>query len=116
MRSTQIQPKRMQLRPQFAEVFQFQGWTNAQQIFRWCKKVFYVGRGYEHELRRENEYDRGNHHILDDAPEFLALETEDEGWVRVDVGEYVVLGGSDGQDLGKMTQKELERFYVEPEV
>lgn len=106
-------PKKMQLCPQFAEVMQFEGWTNAQEIFDWCGKVFFVGRGYEHGLRKEHEFDRGNHHILEDAPAFLALDTPDEGWIRVDVGDWIVLGGSDGQDLGKMTQAELDKFYTD---
>lgn len=106
-------PKKMQLNPQFAEVMRFEGWTNVQAIFEWCGKVFFVGSGYEHALRKENEYGRGNHHIRDDAPAFLALDTSDEGWVRVDVGDWIVLGGSTGQDLGKMTQAELDKFYTD---
>lgn len=110
---TMKKPQRRQLRPQFAEVMKFEGWSNAQEIFDWCGKTFFVARGYEHSLRRDNEFDRGNHHILEDAAPFLVLQTSDEGKVRVDIGEWVVLGGSDGQDLGKMTQKQLDLFYPE---
>lgn len=111
-------PERRQLRPQFAEVMKFEGWSNAHQIYEWIEgRVFFVPRGYEHALRRENEHDRSNHHILEDAPAFLVLDSTDEGKVRVDVGEWVVLGGSNGDDLGRMTQKDLDRLYpdvVEP--
>lgn len=106
-------PERRQLRPQFAEVMKFEGWSNAQDIFNWCGKVFYVPRGAEHSMRRDNEHDRGNHHIHDDAAPFLVLETTNDGKVRVDVGNWIILGGSDGQDLGAMTQTELESFYPE---
>lgn len=106
-------PKRLQLKPQFAQAMQFLGWQNAQDIFNWCGKVFYVARGYEHSLRQDAEFDRGNGHILETAPPYLALNTEDEGWVRVDVGDWIVLGGSDSKDLGKMTQDELDKFYTE---
>ena len=108
-------PKKLQLRPQFAHAMMFEGWSNADEIFQWCRKTFFVPRGYENRLRRENEYDRSNHHILENAAPFLILQAEDEGRVRVDIGEWIVLGGSDGQDLGKMTQAELDRFYVEVE-
>lgn len=106
-------PEKRQLRPQFAEVMRFEGWTNAQAIFDWCGKVFYVPRGAEHGLRRENEHDRGNGHIHDDAPPFLVLDTKDEGKVRVNVGDWIVLGGSEGDDLGKMTDEQLKHFYPE---
>lgn len=108
-----LKPQRRQLRPQFAEVMRFEGWQNAQAIFDWCGKVFYVGRGHEHGMRRENEFDRGNHHIREEAPPYLVLDTTDEGRVRVDVGDWVVLGGSEGTDLGKMTNEQLQKFYPE---
>lgn len=111
-------PERRQLRPQFAEVMKFEGWSNVREIHDWLKgRIFFVPRGYEHALRRENEFDRSNHHILEDAAPFLVLDSTDQGKVRVDVGEWIVLGGSHGDDLGKMTQKDLDRFYssaVEP--
>ena len=106
-------PVRKQLRPQFAEMIQFSGWTNAGIIFDWCGKTFFVGEGYEHRMRRENEKDRGNGHIHDYAPSFLVLEQSDGKKVRVDLGDWVVLGGNNGDDLGKMTDDEVKQFYVD---
>jgi hypothetical protein len=96
-------------------MMQFEGWSNAQEIFDWCGKTFFVGTGYEHHMRRPNEHDRGNGHIHDNAAPFLVLTTSEGEKVRVDIGEWIVLGGSDGEDLGKMTQAQLEKFYVDIE-
>ena len=108
-------PIKKQLRPQFADMMQFRGYQNAQAIFDWCGKVFFVGAGYEHNLRRENEHDHGNGHILDHSPAFLVLTESDGTKVRVDTGDWIVLGGSNGDDLSKMTTEEMNNFYVDIE-
>lgn len=107
------EPVKKQLRPQYADMMQFRGYQNAQEIFDWCGKVFFVGTGYEHHLRRSNEHDRSNGHIHEHAAAFLVLTQSDGTKVRLDTGDWVVLGGKHGDELIKMTPDEVEEFYVD---
>lgn len=76
-------------KPVDVEAIQFWGWTEALTLLDTGAPVFYVPEGAEHRMRRENEHDRGNHHILDEATAFLIVMTPD-GQERADPGNYIV--------------------------
>lgn len=82
-------PIKARKKPVEVEAFQFTGWNTAELLMQWASDIYFVGRGYEHSLRREHEHDRGNHHILEDAPEFLVVKTVD-GPLRVDKCDWVI--------------------------
>lgn len=83
-------PDRYRKKPVEIEAIEFRGWNNAREVCEWAD-AYFVGRGYEHALRRESESDRSNGHILDDAPPFLVIKTL-EGSMRADVGDFVIRG------------------------
>jgi hypothetical protein len=70
------------------EAVQFQGWNNAPRIFKWADGVMFVPRGYDHALRRPNEFE-SNGQLVVDAPEFLAVKSGDSEF-RVDVDSWIV--------------------------
>lgn len=96
-------------KPEEIEAVQFDGWTNAGDIFTWADgRVFYVFRGYDHTLRREAEYDRSNGHCLDDAVGYLVVHTLN-GQVRADAQDWIAKD-SDG-DLVVYSSKTLDDLY-----
>lgn len=72
-----------------AEAMQFLGWRNAWDIAQWAR-VFCVPQGAENPFRTENEMDRSNGHVKDEAPPFLILQTGRGEFARVDVGDWVI--------------------------
>lgn len=66
---------------------QFRNWGDAIDIRAFGANVFYVPKGAEHHERRPNEFDRGNGHVLDEAPCFLVFGEDDE---RVDYGDWII--------------------------
>lgn len=88
-----------QKKPERVRAMQFKGWTNAVDIQRFAPGSVFVPRGYEHHLRRENEYDRSNGHVYDDiAPPYLAVLTAG-GDRRVDEGDWVVIDSAGAIDV-----------------
>ncbi|QKY80056.1 hypothetical protein SEA_DOGGS_56 [Gordonia phage Doggs] len=69
-----------------------------------------VPRGYEHKLRRDNEFDRSNGHILDDAAAFLVVyrSDSDESPARVEARQWFVW---DDDDVEVMTRKQFDQAY-----
>ena len=96
-------PMRAQKKPMEVESFVFQGWANADRIIEWRGShdgaAYYVGRGYEHRMRRDHEFDRSNGHLLEDAEDYLVVKTRNSSWVRVD-------------RLGVVIMDDLEHFEV----
>lgn len=85
-------PKRFRKKPVTIEAMQFRDWGTAIQIAEWSECAYYVGAGFEHNLRHKNEYDRSNGHCYaEDAPAFLVVSTL-EGPMRCDVGSWVIRG------------------------
>jgi hypothetical protein len=76
--------------PPLVEAFRFMGWQNAEEFHKWFPNAFYVGRGYEHYLRRDSEKDRSRGDTLEDAPPYLVLPSGSARGIRVDVGQWVV--------------------------
>jgi hypothetical protein len=87
--SATVKTELVQLKVNQRQAMKFKGWMNAQDIHNWIDGVFYVPEGYEHYLRRKDEYDRGNGHILDDAYSYLVLRVGNEP-VRIDIGSWIV--------------------------
>lgn len=78
------------------QAVQYGGWSSFVNCIQpWAQgsgaDIYYVGTGYEHSLRKENEKDRGNGHILDNAPDFLVIFTL-EGQMRCDRGDWIIRG------------------------
>ena len=105
-------PIQLRKKPVLVEAMEFKGWRNASDIHRWCQNVFYVGRAFEHALRDEREFDQGNGHVLRDAPEFLALMTADEGWVRVNVGDWIMK--DENGKFSRIGKDVIDAFYEVP--
>ncbi|WPH57941.1 hypothetical protein SEA_RAYTHEFIREFLY_65 [Gordonia phage RayTheFireFly] len=72
--------------------------------------VWMVPRGYEHKLRRHNEFDRSNGHILDHAGAFLVVyrSGSDESPVRVERGDWFVW---DDDDVEVLADAEFGKAY-----
>lgn len=72
--------------------------------------VWMVPRGYEHKLRRHNEFDRSNGHILDHAAAFLVVyrSGSDESPVRVERGWWFVW---DDDDVEVLAEAEFDKAY-----
>jgi hypothetical protein len=100
---------------------QFRGWQNADTIRKWAEDVFYVPRGYEHKERSQNEYDRSNAHLLEDAPEFLVIKGYG-GDQRTDIGDWVVrIEGDDGNgtesvEFRVFSDEEFNASYTQPDI
>lgn len=90
-----MKPRHLQTlrkKPVEIEAIQFDGtWGRAIEIMNWANGVYFVPQGYEHNLRRENELDRGSHNLSQDAPAFLVISTL-EGDMRCDRGSWVLRG------------------------
>lgn len=78
-------------KPVEIEAIQFKGWQNAEEICRWAPPAIFVPAGYEHHLRRENEHDRSNGHVLESARPFLIIVTL-EGDMRADERDWIIRG------------------------
>lgn len=85
-----FEPITVMKKPEEVEAIQFEGWQNSQNIWEWSPNVFYVPRGYEHAFRKDNEFDRGNGHILDEADAFLVVRLGDGRLVRIDRGWWII--------------------------
>lgn len=88
---TQYKPKKFMKKPVEIEAYQFTDWASALGIFRWATDVFYVPRGYDHDLRQEGEKDRSRGDTLEDAAPFLVVKTL-EGYMRADVRDWIIRG------------------------
>ena len=64
---------------------------NAFDVCDWADDTYLVPQGCEHAMRHEHEYDRGNGHILENAPAFLVVKTL-EGNHRADEGDWIIKG------------------------
>ncbi len=86
-------PTKYRKKPVIVEAICFDGsWTSGLTIMNWAPGTYFVGEGYEHPLRRENEYDPGNGHIYSDrAKAFLVIKTL-EGNMRADQGDWIIKG------------------------
>ena len=84
-------------KPVEIECWRFDGYlSTAATIIANGAPALFVPTGYEHHLRRDNEFDAGgNGHIRDDAPAYLAIHTL-EGWMRADIG-WVIIKGVQGE-------------------
>lgn len=83
-------------RPVVIGAMQFDGtWTSALDVMRWALgqpgSTYFVGEGYEHDLRRESEFDGSTGSVLSVAPAFLVIPTL-EGDHRADRGDWIIRG------------------------
>lgn len=85
-------PDRYRTRPEQVIARQFNGWGDAIAIMRGlASRCYYVGAGFEHDLRRSDEIDHDGS-PRPDALAFLVLESCEAGpaWLRVNPGSWVV--------------------------
>lgn len=92
---------------------QFTG-SNPYIVWRFCKSIFWVPRGYDHGLRKPSEYDRGNGHILENCNPFLVFMDKDDVCYRVDINDWIVL--NEGGIYQPMTKAMFEKMYIAMEV
>lgn len=81
-------------KPIEVEAIRFNGWSNFHDIAERVPPIFrtyFVGTGYEHHERTENEKDRSTGHIHEMAPSFMMMVL-DGVYTRVDVGTWIVRG------------------------
>lgn len=78
-------------KPVDIEACEFKDWASFLKIARWADNVYFVPEGYEHALRTENEFDRSNGHVLDNAKPFMVIRTL-EGDMRASVGDMIIKG------------------------
>lgn len=114
-------PRKFQQNPVEIEAIQFTGtWSSALEIMHWAENVYFVALGYDHQLRRKEEYDHCNGDILDHAQAFLVVKNgigdqvrldrvSRDGWVLKEVfeGGYIFSAMTNGDFL--KTYVELER-------
>lgn len=79
--------KDVQLRNNRARAIQFTGWTQAEGIHKWIPETFFVPEGYEHYLRRKEEFEYSGH-VNKHAPPFLVYT--DGGDTRIDQYWWIV--------------------------
>lgn len=75
--------------PEEIDAIQFRDWQSATDIFTFGEGFMYVPQGYEHRLRRPEEFDHSNGALFNGASEFLVFKTE-QGEYRVDLGFWVL--------------------------
>ena len=73
------------------EAGQFRDWSTAIKIMDWADGVYYVFRGYEHALRLPHEFDKGNGHVLENAPAYLVVKTL-AGSMRASINDFIIKG------------------------
>ena len=84
-----IKPSKYVKNPIEIEAIQFTDWNSAISILEWADGIYHIGEGYEHALRRPEEFDRSNGHINERAVSFLVVKTL-EGNMRADKRDYII--------------------------
>lgn len=102
--------RKFQKVPELADAIQFQGWSNAGDIFKWQEGFFYVPTGYPHRLRTTEEYDAATGHPRQDAPEFLVFKGKDEDY-RLDLDTWIVK--TEKGELYFFTNEHFAESYIE---
>lgn len=102
--------RRFQKVPEEADAIQFQGWSNAADIFKWVEGIFYVPTGYPHKLRLTDEYDPNTGHPKKEAVEFLVYKGSDQDY-RLDLDTWIVR--TEKGDLYFFTNEQFAESYTE---
>lgn len=100
-------------KPVLVEAKQFTGWNAAQDMKQWGADIFYVPAGYDHRLRRPNEYDRVGY-IQEFAKEMLVLYNS-TGEVRVDVFDWVVTDDPNHENFWVVENIQFKDLYEKEE-
>jgi len=79
-------------KPVVIEAMQFDGsWQSGLDVMRWGSGAYFVGEGYEHEMRGAGELDGSTGNVLNDAMAFLVIPTL-EGDHRANRGDWIIRG------------------------
>lgn len=106
--------KTVMRKPEYVQAIRFAGWGSAEAICDELPSLFYVPRGYDHKLRRDNEYDRSNGLLLTMVDDFLVYTSSNGDKLRVNTGMWIIQS-PESDELEFYTAESYRQLFDEEE-